>query len=135
MKEIYSVIHKAIALSALTAMAFQLSFLVIFQTNDCKNNCSCTCAAEEAEAASVSYSDCCSSQKVIKTKKGCCDKDTGSHETHLTSSKEKNLRNLTCDLRTSVFKNNILEKLSGIIHEEHSSPVDIVYFIFKPPIA
>jgi len=135
MKKRRSVIHKIIALSALTAMTLHLSFLVISPINDCKDNCTCSCAAVETEAVSVSYSDCCSSQKAVTVVKGCCKNDKDSHETHFTSSKNQNLRNIAYDLRTSVFNNSILKKLSGVNQEERFSPVDIVYFIFKPPIA
>jgi len=136
MKRTGSFIFKTIAFSAFTSMIFHLSLFIINPVIDCKDICKCGCAETEIEtaAAEIAYSSCCSPQKVVKVTKGCCEKEKGAHENHITSSKNNNFRNIQCDLRSSVFNVNIFTEISGIASDKRLLPVEIVYFIFKPPI-
>ncbi|MCL2210548.1 MAG: hypothetical protein FWB95_01350 [Treponema sp.] len=131
-----SIIYKVVTLSALVSMMFHVSFYVVAPIIDCKDSCTCGCANAEMEAAAaeMNLSSCCSSQIAVTVTKGCCSKE-GSHESHFTSPKSGNFRNIQGDLRSSVFNNIVLSEISGIDSKNCFSPVDIVYFIFKPPIA
>jgi len=136
MKGIGSLIQKTILLFALTSMVFHVSNFVVTPIIDCKDSCTCGCAGMEIEAAAeeTPAMSCCSVQAVVTITKGCCSKE-GSHKSHFTSPKSGNLRNIQCDLRSSVFNDIILTEISGVDVNNHFSSVDIVYFIFKPPIA
>ena len=129
-------IHKAIILFALTSMVFHVSFFVVAPIIDCKDSCTCGCANAEKEgaAAEIYSSSCCSPQKVVTVTKGCCSKE-GSHETHFTSPKSNNLRNIQCDLKSYVFDSGVLTEISDVCVTDHFTSVDVVYFIFKPPTA
>jgi len=125
-----AMMHKTVILSALAAMMFHLSLSFIFYTSDCMNNC--TCCREKEKNAHVINSDCCN-QQTVKVSNSCCYNEH-SHITQLILIKYQDYRNIMCDLRAYIFNNHILIKISGVDYEEQLFPVDIVYFIFKPPI-
>jgi len=120
-------VHKTIVFTALVSMVFYLSFSVVTPFIDCKDSCTCGCADTKTVNSS-----CCSSQNFVTVKKGCCDNDA--HDTHLKSSTNSNLRNIQCDLRPSVFNGNIFTEISSVNIRNDLSSVNIVYYIFKPPI-
>ena len=122
--------QKNIMLCAFAAMVLNLSLSGIISFSDCLDDCMCCCKDEQT--VEVVNTDCCSSKAVVVSN-DCCKTDH-SHEAHFSASKY-NLRGVIGDLREYVFYNNILAGISGVGNTERKSPVDIVYFIFKPPIA
>ena len=125
-------IYKTFASLAFIAMILQLSIPFLFSKTDCLDTCQCCCESTEVKEV-VTAKDCCSAQ-VIVVKEDCCGKEH-LHETHFLLSKSHNFQNILCDLRSSVFNKHILNELSGIANDKRYLPVEIVYYIFKPPIA
>ena len=123
------IIRKYIMLCAFAAIILNLSLSGIISFSDCLDNCMCCCKDEQT--FEIVYTDCCSS-KVVIVSKDCCQKEH-SHEAHLTASKY-NFRGVISDLREFAFNRHILAEISGIGFADKKTPVDIVYFIFKPPI-
>jgi len=129
MTRVYGIINKTIVTPALAATVFYLLAPVIFPSAGCIDNC--LCCHNTKETAETVYSDCCAAP-VITVSDKCCYKDY-SHKTHFSMPDYKNYRNMPCDLRTYISDSHMLTELSGIAFEKQPSPVDIVYFVFKPP--
>ena len=127
---INSMMQKSIILSALAAVILNLSASGAVSFSDCLDNCMCCCKG--GHTAEVIYTECCSSKAVVISN-SCCQTEH-SHEAHLSVFKY-NFRSVICDLNEFAFNKHILAEISGVNCADQKSPVDIVYFIFKPPIA
>ncbi|MCL2186508.1 MAG: hypothetical protein FWB86_11780 [Treponema sp.] len=126
-----SAIYYIIGFPALIAMMFQLSSFAVIPAIECRDDCTCLCNIGEPEETDYS-SNCCASQ-IVKVSNKCCNNEQ-SHDAHFTLSGYKGWRNIPCDLRTHIFNSRIFLELCGIVCEEQYVPVEIVYYIFKPPI-
>jgi hypothetical protein len=124
---------KTIVTSAFLAVVFYLSFTVMFNTDVCKEDkCTCCCATEETKETS-SMSLCCT-QLISPAILSCCYSGRSfSDDVYHSLFGNDSYRRLLCDLRTNIFNSHTLTKLSSIICEEQITPVEIVYYIFRPP--
>jgi len=120
---------KNLMLCALAAIVLNLSFAGFSSFADCMDTCTCCCKDEQITEV---VSDCCSS-KTFVVSNDCCGTDHY-HEAHLSASKQ-NFRSVIGEFRENVLSKHIFAEISGISCINQKSPVEIIYLIFKPPIA
>ena len=124
----YTVVHNIIAFPALFAMVFYLSSSVFLPIIECADTCLCGCNIEEYKEINNS-SNCCAAQ-VVTVSGDCCNNEH-LHETHFTFFVYKD--DSSWVLHTYNLGSTIFTELYSIVWEKQSTPVDIVYAIFKPP--